>query len=191
MAFLVESGIVKSKPSVLALIAFVAIIASACRQEFTPFLRKAEDAFAERNYINTIDALNLGLQHWRESDGDDAKARAYELLGRSYQGLRNTDKAIDAYQQSVKLSTSTFDAAYNLGGLYLLKNQPRLAMGAFQQALRLKPNDPMTILGLANSLYALERYSEAAQAFQRVIDVSPGVREALESLQAIRSRRRR
>ena len=162
----------------------------ACRQEFSPFLQKAEKAFAERNYINTIDTLNLGLPRWRESDGDEKKSRAFELLGRSYQALRNPDKAIDAYQQAVHLSPRAYDAAYNLGTIYLLKNQPRLALGAFQQALRSRPDDPQATLGVANSLYALERYSEAAQAFQRVIDVSPGVREAIESLQAIRNRRR-
>jgi tetratricopeptide (TPR) repeat protein len=175
----------------LLLIAALSFAVTGCRQDFKPFLDKAEKAFAERNYINTIDELNLGMPHWREADGDEAKARAYELLGRSYQGLRNTDKAIDAYQQAVKLSPEAFDAAYNLGNLYLLKNQPRLAMGAFQQALRSRPKDALSLLGLANSLYALERYNEAAQAFQRVIDVSPGVTEALDSLQAIRNRRRR
>lgn len=171
--------------------AVLALLVTGCRQDFKPFLEKAEKAFSERNYINTIDALNAGMPHWRESDGDEAKARAHELLGRSYQGLRNTDKAIDAFQQAVKLSPAAFDAAYNLGTLYLLKNQPRLALGAFQQALRSRPNDPLSILGLANSLYLLERYNEAAQAFQRVIDVSPGVREAMESLAAIRNRRKR
>jgi tetratricopeptide (TPR) repeat protein len=171
------------------LIALIVVLAAGCRQDFAPFLQKAEKAYAERNYINTIDALNLGLPHWRESDGDAAKARAFELLGESYQALRNTDKAIDAYQQSVKLAV-LYDASYNLGSLYLLKNQPRLAMGAFQQALRSRANDPLALLGLANSLYAQERYPEAAQAFQRVVDVSPGVHEALESLAAIRSRHR-
>jgi tetratricopeptide (TPR) repeat protein len=170
-------------------IASFALALTACHQDFAPFLDKAEKAFVERNYINTIDALNSGLPHWRESDGVRAKSRAFELLGRSYQALRNTDKAIDAYQQAVKLSPAAFDAAYNLGNLYFLKNQPKLALAAYQQALRSKPEDPLTILGLANSLYALERYSEASQAFQRVVEVSPGVREALDSIQAIRNKR--
>lgn len=172
------------------LLAFLVPLLSSCRRDFKPFLEKAESAFAEKNYINTIDALTLGLPHWRDSDGEEAKARAFELLGHSYQALRNADKAIDAYQQSIKLSKS-YQPAYNLGTLYLMKSQPKLAMAAFQQALRVRSNDPLAVLGLANSLYALERYGEASQAFQRVLDVSPGVREALESLQAIRNRRRR
>lgn len=183
----VESGAVNCRRTGLLLLS---VLLLGCRQDFAPFLQKAEKAFAERNYINTIDALNLGLPQWRESDGDDTKSRAYELLGRSYQELRNPDKAIDAYQEAIRLSPKAFDSAYNLGSLYLLKNQPRLALGAFEKALRTKPDDPQAILGLANSLYALERYSEAAQAFQRVIDVSPGVHEAMESLQAIKGRRR-
>jgi len=179
---------VKRSFFLLALCSFLAV---ACNQDFAVFMAKAEKAFAEKNYINTIDAINSGMPKWRESDGMVVKSRAFELLGRSYQSLRNTDKAVDAYQQAVKHSPAAFDSAYNLGNLYLLKSQPRLALGAFQQALRTKPNDPLSILGLANSLYALERYPEAAQAFQRVIDVSPGVREALDSLSAIRGRRHR
>lgn len=175
----------------LLLLALCSLLVAGCRQEFSAYLQKAEKSFADRNYINTIDTLNSGMPNWRESDGAIKKSRAFELLGRSYQALRNPDKAIDAYQQSVTLSPAAFDAASNLGDLYLLKSQPRLALGAYQQALRSRPNDPMAILGLANSLYGLERYPEAAQAFQRVVDVSPGVREALESLAAIHSRGRR
>ncbi len=175
----------------LLVLAVCSLLATACHHDFAPFMDKAEKAFTERNYINTIDALNSGMPRWRESDGAATKSRAFELLGRSYQALRNADKAIDAYQQAVKLSPAAFDSAFNLGNLYLLKSQPRLALGAYQQALRTRPNDPLAILGVANSLYGLERYPEAAQAFQRVIDVSPGVHEALESLNAIHSRHRR
>lgn len=172
------------------MIVALVFLAAGCRQEFSPYLEKAEKAFASRDYINTVDALNAGLPHWRSSDGDAKKARAFELLGLSYQNLRNTAKAVDAYQQSAKIAPA-YTPAYNLGNLYALNNQPKLAMASFQQALRAKPDDPLALLGLANSLYALHRFSEAAQTFQRVIDVSPGVADAIDSLKAIRGRHRR
>ena len=54
-------------------------------------------------------------------------------------------------------------------------------------ALKKKPDDPLALLGLGNSLFAEKRTEEAVAAFQKVLDVSPGVREAQEQLAAIKS----
>ena len=74
--------------------AFVGFLLLTGCNDFGPTLEKSERDFADKNYINVIDALNAGLPHWKESDGPEKKAEAYQLLGKSYHKLRNTDKAI-------------------------------------------------------------------------------------------------
>ena len=153
-----------------------------CQKEFSPSLEKARRAFAEKNYIDTIDALNTGMPNWREKDGNEKKAEAFQLLGESYYQLKNFDKAIDAFSEAIKLSDKTYDSAYTLGNLHLIKNEPALARKYFMEALRMKPNDPLTYLGIGNSFYAEKNYDDAAVAYEKVLDFSPGVRDALESL---------
>lgn len=163
------------------------LLLTACHKNYPKELAQAETAYAEKNYINVIDTLNRALPDWKESDGTEKKGRGYELLGNSYHQLRNPEKAIEAYNQAVQASDTAHAAAYAVGNLYLLKNQPENARKNFEAALRMKPNDPLYLLGLGNSYFALKNNAQAMAAFTKVLDVSPGVHEALESMAAIRS----
>lgn len=174
------------RQTITALVSLMLLVS--CGKKFPDVLAKAEKAFAEKNYVDVVDVLNNGLPAWEDADGNDAKGRAYELLGNSYHQLRNTDKAIDAYTQAAALSNKTFDSAYALGNLYLVKNQPALAEKNFLDALKKKPDDPLALLGLGNSYFAQKKFPESLAAFEKVLDVSPGVCEAQESLRIIRSR---
>lgn len=161
---------------------------SGCKKNFSMFLVEARNDFSEKNYVGTVDNINVGLLQWKDSDGTEAKAEAYQLLGASYQQLRNTDKAIESYQQAILLSTQTFLSGYSLGMLYLARSQPQDGLKAFEKALAMKKDDPSALLGRGNCLYALRRYKEAYDVYQKIIDVSPGVREALESIAILKTR---
>jgi tetratricopeptide (TPR) repeat protein len=168
----------------------ICLTLSGCKKHFSTFLEEARKDFSDKNYVGTVDNVNVGLLQWKDSDGTEAKAEAFQLLGASYQQLRNTDKAIEAYQQAISLSTQTFLSAYSLGMLYLARSQPRDGLKAFEKALAMKEDDPSALLGLANCLYALRRNKEAYDVYQKIIDVSPGVREALESIAILKNRLR-
>jgi tetratricopeptide (TPR) repeat protein len=159
--------------------------AAGCRKGFEPYYEKARRAFDNQNDIEAVDALQLGLPRWHSSDGVEAKAQAYQLLGQAYHRLRNTDKAIAAYRQAIQLSSSTFESARALGQLLLARGQHEAAMRVLQRSLQMRPGDPEALLGLGNAYYMLHRTSEARQSFQQVLDNSPAVREAMEALKAM------
>jgi tetratricopeptide (TPR) repeat protein len=158
-----------------------------CSKRFGPLFEKAQQMYAEKKWIETIDNINLALPFWRESDGRENKAQAYQLLGKAYHELKKIDKAIESYTKAVELSTNanTYDAAYSLGVIYLTANQPAPAVNAFKEALGRKKDDPWALIGLGNAYFAAGNYREARFAYQRVIDSSPGVRESLEYLKLI------
>ena len=179
------------KPPPLSLLSLAAALllfvsATGCRTQFAPALEKGEAAFAEGDYITTVDTLNLALLKWREPDGTESKARAFELLGASYDRLHNPGKAKNAYIQAVALSTRTYTALTNLGKIQLAANEPEKAYETFTTAVRRRPTDPLAHLGVANSLYALGRRNEAIAAYRKVLQVSPGVEDALASLEQLR-----
>ena len=162
------------------------IVSAGCQKHLASYLAKAHKTFSEKNYVDTIDALNAGLTYWRESDGPEKKAEAYELLGKSHRALRNLDKSLDAYQQAVKFSNSRYDVYYDMASIYLTKGLADQAERNFREALRVKPDDPLSLLGLGNSLFEQRKYEEAREAFQRIIDTSPGVKDALASIAAMK-----
>ncbi len=159
-----------------------------CGKNFPDIVAQAEKSFSEKNYIDAVDAINNGLTSWKESDGNDVKGRAYEVLGKSYHQLRNTDKASEAYTKAAALSRQTFDSSYALGNLHLAQNHPAMARKYFQEALSKRPDDPLALLGLGNSYYLEGKGDEAIASFEKVLSVSPGVREAIEQIAVLKSR---
>ncbi len=160
-----------------------------CQRNFNELLIEARQAATEKNYTVVIDNTQLALPRWREKDGVEKKSEAYELLGKSFHALQKLDQAADAYKQAVKHSDNAYDSAYALGVIHLASFQYEQAKDAFQAALRMKNKDPLALLGLGDSLYNLKRFDEARNVYRRVIEVSPGVSDALTNLSLIEKRR--
>jgi tetratricopeptide (TPR) repeat protein len=49
----------------------------------------------------------------------------------------------------------------------------------------MKKDDPLALLGLGDSLFALAQYEEAEAVYKKILEVSPGVPEALKNLEII------
>lgn len=161
---------------------------SACGTDFKGALADAEIAHSEKRYIDVVDGLNKVLPKWKDPEDKDARARAFELLGKSYYEMRNTDKAVEAFRMASSTSDKTYDSAYALGNIYLLKNEPDHAIKSFLVALKKRPNDPLALLGLGNGYYMAKQTAAAIATFEKVLDASPGVREAMEQLAVLRAR---
>ena len=170
---------------------FLSTIFSACGKNFSELLQKSETQFAAQDYVGAVDTLNIAIPIWKSNDTNFKKGRAYEILGLSYHKLRNTDKAIEAFEQAIETSTSTYSAAYSLGSIQLMRSQPQAALKAFEKALQMKKDDPLALLGLGNSHFALHHMEEARIMFNLVLDTSPGVRDAIECLEQMKVPSRR
>lgn len=168
------------------------ILLSGCAKEFKPIIAGAENDFDKNNYIEAVDKINRAIPLWESTDGLEAKAQAYQLLGKSYQRLTKMDKAIESYEAAADLSTSTttFDSVYALGVIYLAASQPASAARAFQDALRRRPDDPLSLVGLGNAYYHQRNFAEAKRTYQRLIATSPGVKDALDYLALIEKKQR-
>jgi len=172
-------------PIVLALV--LASGLSACRKKFGPLRQEAQKAFDEKNYNEAIGDLNEALSRWADSDGRAVKGDAYQMLGKSYHAIGRNEQAMDAYRQAIGLSTSTYDSAYDLALIELASNQFEQAAAHFRDALRMKRDDPLATLGLANSYYGMKNFTAAQEMYERVVTVSPGVQDALDALKSLKT----
>jgi tetratricopeptide (TPR) repeat protein len=168
-----------------------AIILTACHDDFRTSLGKARQDFVENDSIGVIDTLNLALENWKESDGRDAKGQAYQLLGKSYQKLGNTDKAIEAFGRAVELSTNTYDAAYALGVYFLATQRIDNAIKSFRRALVMRANEPRSLLGLGDAFYLQQKYTDALATYRQIIRTSPAVSDALYNIEITQKKLRR
>ena len=156
-----------------------------CAKKFGDLTSQAQRSFDQKLYVETVDAINLALPRWEESDGQEKKAQAYQLLGKAYHQLKKMDQAIEAYREAVQLSSQTYDSAYTLALIYLGTSQLQKAKNYFEDALRMKPDDPLALVGWGDCLYLAKDYKNAKVIYNKVLEVSPGVSTAIYNLRLI------
>ena len=83
------------------------------------------------------------------------------------------DAAGTAYTRVHVLDPQNFDWLYLLGTVQMAKGAFDLAVESFQSALRIRPNDLVTELHLAESLSAAAKWGEARLSYQHVVAEHP------------------
>ncbi|MDQ3803179.1 MAG: fused MFS/spermidine synthase [Acidobacteriota bacterium] len=68
----------------------------------------------------------------------------------------------------------------------VLRDSPSAAEQGFREALRVRPEDPNALTGLGNAHLALRRPEQAAEMFQKALDINPEWSEAAEGLELAR-----
>ncbi len=102
---------------------------------------------------------------------EDFFNRAYVYVQRGYM-----DEAIREYGQALKcnpdaeMSTRIF---YNMGLIYQRVEKPELAIEAFKKAIQIKPKLFTPRYNLANALYEVKRFKEAAEQYEQALQIDP------------------
>ena len=124
---------------------------------------------------NAIDLLHRAVRLDPENDG------AYVDLGFCYGALRDGPTAVDMYHRAVTLNPSA--ANYQeLADIYLRIGDPEKALEAANAGLQHDHRDAHLYNAKGMALNDLDRYDEAAEAFQTALDYDPNLRTARENL---------
>jgi len=100
--------------------------------------------------------------------------RAHSLLGKAYQALNLSDKAIEAYEKSLKLEEGLLHPLYNLALLRAHRGALAQSEDLFSKLLRRFPDYVPAIHGLGALAEASGRTEMATQYFERAITLFPG-----------------
>ncbi len=96
-----------------------------------------------------------------------------DSLGRTYDALGNTDKAVEYFRRAIRVDPTMFESYNNLGTIYFKAEDYKTASGLFITALRLKPQATAARFNLGLCYSRLGHYSEAAQELEQVINLAP------------------
>lgn len=83
------------------------------------------------------------------------------------------DQAVETYNKLLAANPAQASVHYNLGLIYLKKNQPDSARKSFEQALAAEPSMHAAHYQLGAVLLSLNRAADALRHFQAVIDANP------------------
>ncbi len=119
---------------------------------------KLQDAYEQAAQVIAIDPLN---------------ARAFALLGTSLLRSGEFRNSIEALYTSVKFDQKQALAIAGLSEIEYFENRSKTAYDGLRRAISLDPNEPDYYVSLARACSRLELYTEAADAYQRFLEVSP------------------
>lgn len=85
----------------------------------------------------------------------------------------NYDEAIDCYTKLLEIEPENDKVYYELGHLYLQKNDSMPAVNAFSMALEKEEENPFYHNSMAFALVQLEQYDDAIEHYQKAININP------------------
>ncbi|MEK7833152.1 MAG: aspartyl protease family protein, partial [Acidobacteriota bacterium] len=104
---------------------------------------------------------------------DPLSARAFALLGTSLLRSGEFRNSVEALYTAVKFDQKQALAIAGLSEIEYFENRSKTAYEGLRRAISLEPNEPDYYVSLARACSRLEFYTEAADAYQRFLEVSP------------------
>lgn len=104
---------------------------------------------------------------------DPLNSRAHALLGTALLRAGEFRNSIESLYTAVKLNDREALAIAGLSEIEYFENRAKNSYAGLKRAVLLDPSEPDYYISLARTCSRLEYYNEAADAFQRFLDVSP------------------
>lgn len=98
----------------------------------------------------------------------------------------NTQLAIEMFERSIQMDPNNVDAYFNLGSVYYQTQQFEKARGAFENVVRLAPQDSQAKYSLALTLEKQGRNTEAIQVLQQIPSRDGRYRQATKKIEQLR-----
>ncbi|UII25912.1 tetratricopeptide repeat protein [Fulvivirga maritima] len=161
------------------------------KEKALALVKKAKEAFpnntdfakSEINYLIQMDKIDEARNEIETAIAKEPdNSNLYFTLGVMYEELENRPKAIEAYAKSVELDTKNFNANFNLAVLYYNK-----AVDLIKQKnnLGITSEDQKKAKAMEGDIQ--QALKDAMPYWEKVLDLEPENRAALESLQYIYS----
>lgn len=104
---------------------------------------------------------------------EPANARAHSLIGTALLRTGEFRTSVEALFTALKLNEREALAYAGLAEIEYFENRARNAYDGLRKAISIEPNEPDYYVALARACSRLELYTEAADSYQRYLEVSP------------------
>jgi len=102
-----------------------------------------------------------------------ATALSYYTLAQTLEGQHQWERAIEHYQQALRLAPDYIEAYGSLGNLWQQQNQLEAALTCYQQILRICPTSAPAYGNMGNIYATKQQWELAATCYRRVLQLWP------------------
>lgn len=170
----------KKALGILALMAVLGAVFVACSA--APGEREYKAGVRELRRGQYVRAKALLEKSIQQRPASEANAAAYNYLGLASAQLGLTAEAVEAFENSRRLSPAVADPAYNLGLLLMEHGDAARAVRAFSDAATLDPNDTRALECLGEIYTRARQWPEARRALYSALNRAPQSERVLTAI---------
>lgn len=100
-------------------------------------------------------------------------------LGLAYSWVKDTDNAIDAYQNAISLDEEASTAYFNIGNVYFEAKQYEKSLQYYEEAYRLDNQDFHAVTGMGDCYLELQQYDKALSTYHEALLIEPNTMDAI------------
>lgn len=131
------------------------------RKEYT----QARTSYEQGNYQAAVTQLSEYI--YKTSNVKRREARAYRLLGKSYEHLGELNRALEVYLEALEFHPKNIALLLEAARLYQENGLTTRSMELYERALEQEPNNQVALTGQAANYTTLGFYSKAQRLYHR------------------------
>ncbi|MFH0909646.1 MAG: tetratricopeptide repeat protein [bacterium] len=139
----------------------------------------AIDEIRDGNYVRAKTLLEKSIS---KRPGSEENALAYNYLGIAASRLGKFQEAMDAFEDSRRLSPTLVEPVYNQGVLLSGGGDVPRAIALLTEAARMDPADPRALEVLGNVYMDRQQWPEARRALYGALDRAPNSERVLTAI---------
>lgn len=137
------------------------------RQEYV----RARDLYSNQKYNEAITELTRYI--YKAGNVKRREARAYRLLGRSYEQLGQLDKALETYSEALEFHPKNIPLLLAAADLYQRTGLTDKSQQLYDRVLKEEPDNLDALAGQAENYRAFGFYSQARAYYDQFFDLNP------------------
>lgn len=131
----------------------------------------ARDTFASGNYPLAIEELSDYI--YQTNNIKRREARAYRLLGLSYEMLSKPDKALEVYLEALEFHPKNIPVLLAAASLYQSTGLTDRSIELYNRVLEQEPDNQEALSGQAQNYVRIGFYSQARKHYDRFFEINP------------------
>jgi tetratricopeptide (TPR) repeat protein len=153
------------------------LLAAAAPVQAQSYRQLSQWCFGDASDAETIQGCDAVIRWARETTRD--AAAAFYNRGIAYRNQGKFDRAIEDYDQALRLRPAFADALNDRGLAYRHKGDNERAIADFDEALRARPDFAAALFNRGGAWVSLGKLDRAIADFERVLVLEPGDIDAL------------
>ena len=106
----------------------------------------------------------------------------FNIVGASYKGLMQLDKAIDNYKKALNINPDYSEVYYNMGVAFQQKGDIKASIESYTNSLKIKPDYVYAYNNMGTAYHEMGNLEEAIQSYKKALKIKPDYADSYNNM---------